>query len=432
MMSQESLSLPCQLQKGPSHQAPIFIQFATGVFCLTLCLNLMFCCCTREDDPLPDDSLTVHPGGCLVDAVSLGEVSLAAMVSTAELAGYPQLATYLKYPIKLYKIAYRTNFRDTPVVVSGIISFPASGCIQVPVLAVGNGLIFADEDAPSQFRLPDNYTGFEFIASAGFVVLVPDMIGFGTSKDLLFPIHNYKYSAQTMIDLVLAGDEFIRDMKLCVNEKKYLVGYSQGGYSAMAALKMIEENPAPAFQIEAAAVGAGGFNLTNLLDDALEKNRYPAPSHLALLLTSYNEIYGWNRPLTDFFREPYAEKIPDLISGRYGRDEIDRQLACSFDSLLNPDFLRNLLQHNEPELMQALLENSVDEWAPKGRLMIYHSTKDEIIPFYDSQHTYDKMVSNGSTGVTLIATDEEGHVNAGIDFFKRVLLWIDSQKTAIP
>jgi len=274
--------------------------------------------------------------------------------------------------------------------------------------------------------LPVNFTGFEFIASLGYFTLIPDMIGFGVSRDIPFPIHNFEHSANTMIDFIYAGEEFIRMNNLAVNGRKFLTGYSQGAYIAMATLKMIEERPVRDIKIEATAIGAGGFNLVNLLDHAVESNTYSAPSHLAVLLSSYNVLYDWNRPLSDFFQETYAEKIPELLNGSFDREEIDRQLAYNFDTLLNPVFLNGLKTHQEMDLISALQENCVDDWAPKSPLWIIHSIYDDRIPVTDSEDTYLKLVANGSESVTFTAIETSGHIESGITFVSIVLDWFDN------
>ena len=333
--------------------------------------------CNREDEkPKPFASDTY-----LADTSNLGVVSASFIKLTANLAGHSEFNDYMKYPVVLYKIVYHTTFKGEPVLASGLISYPYSARDSIPQMLVGNGLVFADDEAPSEFKLPDHYTGFEFIGSMGYFTMIPDMLGFGVSKDLLFPIHNYYYSARTMIDFYHACEEFIRHKQLAVQEQTYLSGYSQGAYIATAALKMIEESKAEGIHIEAAAVGAGGFDLVSLLNLAIANNLYSAPSHLALLLSSYNIMYDWNRPLSDFFKEQYAAEIPGLLNGSYTREEIDTHLPAHLDSLLNPQFLSDLKENKETALTAALAENSVYDWAPQTTLRILHSIHDERIPF---------------------------------------------------
>lgn len=404
-------------------------KLSTGRIISIVAAVMMFSC-SKDEGNLFDNDTPIVPGIYIVDATKLDDVSVSLISYAAQIAGYPQLASYLKYDIELYKIIYNTTYKGQSIQVSGLISYPVRVNDSVPTLIVGNGLVFANEDAPSEFDLPDNFIGFEFLASLGFVVLIPDMIGFGVSRDLLFPIHNYEHSALTMIDCIYAGEEFIQQKNLKVNNIKFLTGYSQGGHVAMSALKMIEETPFDDIKITASAIGAGGFNLVNLLQYSVDRMYYSAPSHLIMLFSSYNEIYDWNRPMTDFFQEPYASRIPVLLNGEYNREEIDQQLAYSFDSLMNPDFINDLKLGNEPELIQALADNCVDDWAPESPLQIIHSINDDRIPLSDSEETYNKMVSNGAEHVTFITIETVGHVNAGITFVEVALEWFESILTA--
>jgi hypothetical protein len=389
--------------------------------------------CNRDEeniisDPADEEIIQFGPEGYLVSSTNLGIVPVSLVKLTAQLAGYPQFNKYMKYSIDLYKIVYRTTYKGEPILASGIFSYPVNISDSLPVMVVGNGLIFADEDAPSEFHLPNNYTGFEFIATMGYFTLIPDMIGFGTSKDLLFPIHNYEHSAKPVVDFIFASEEFIARKRIAVNKKMFLTGYSQGGYIALATLKMIEENPSYGIKINATAIGAGGFNLANILNSSLANGRYPAPSHLVLLLSSYNIMYEWNRPMTDFFQEPYAHSIPGLISGKYNRQEIEANLVSDFENLLTPKFYYDLKNNNERALINAMVENSIDNWAPKGKLKIIHSVNDDIIPVSDSRETYKNMIAKGSQDVSLEIIETEGHVNSGFEFVDIAFQWFKRQQ----
>jgi len=385
-------------------------------------ITLILASCNRQEEK----SLPFSTDTYLADTTALGVVSVSFIKLTAQMAGHSEFNDYMKYPIQLYRIVYHTRYKDKPVLASGLISFPLNPPASMPELLVGNGLIFSNDEAPSNFSLPDHYTGFEFIGAMGYLTMIPDMLGFGASKDVLFPIHNYDYSATTMIDFYHACEEFIRHKEIKVSGRTFLSGYSQGAYIAVSTLKMAEEDISADITFDAAAVGAGGFDLVGLLDLAVENNYYSAPSHLALLLSSYNTIYDWNKPLSYFFKEPYAAEIPNLLSGTFTREEIDRHLPMHLDSLLTTHFLNGLADHSETEVIDALSDNSVYDWAPSTTLKIIHSIHDERIPFSDSEKMYNTMKANGAVNVTLTPIDSEGHFNSGFTFMKIVIPWLDS------
>jgi len=401
-----------------------------------LCLAVIFLSsCSKGDSTSASDGNVSpdKPGGYLVEGISLGEVSVSNIRLAAQEAGFPaQMGEYLKYSIKAYKIIYRTTYKGQSILASGLITYPTGIPDSMPTMIVGNIQTYADKYAPSEFAWSNFSSSFAAVAAAlgsfGYFALIPDMIGYGESKGFIFPMQNYEYSANTVIDFIHASDEFIKAKKLQVNGKKFLAGYSEGGYIAMATLKMIEEKPDTGIKIDATAVGAGGYNLVNILNKIIINGdgTYSAPSHLVSLLYSYNSIYDWGHPLSDFFQEPYASIIPTLLSGEYEREEVDQQLTTSLDKLLNPVFLDNLRNNNEPDLINALKENSVDDWAPKSPLMLFHNTNDEKIPYSDSVETYNKMLSNGSQSVFFRDSNEPGsHVDSGKEFMLIATIWFE-------
>ena len=405
-------------------------------FLLGLSVIFLFACSQGGDSSSASDhnSSPDNSNVYLVESTSLGKASADSIRKTALDAGLPvQAIAFMKHSIQLYKITYRTTYKGQSILASGLITYPTGIPDAMPSMIVGNIQTFADRDAPSEFNLSNVSSSFAAVAavagSAGYYTLVPDMIGSGVSKDITYPMRNYEHAANTMIDLIRAGDEFIKAKKIKVNGKKFIAGYSEGGYIAMATLKMIEEKPVEGINITATAVGAGGYNLVRLLNKTIMDGdgTYPSPCFPASLIYSYNLFYEWGRPLTDFFQEPYAGRIPDLLSGQFTGDEIDAQLTFSLDNLLNPVFVDNLKNNNEPALINALNENSVDDWTPEGKLMIFHNINDPLIPFSDSLATYNTMLSNGAQNLIFKDTDKiESHRDSATEFLVMASLWFES------
>ena len=73
--------------------------------------------------------------------------------------------------------------------------------------------------------------------------------------------------------------------------------------------------------------------------------------------------------------------------------------------------------------MNALVENSVNDWAPHTRLRFYHNMDDKIIPYSDSENTVALMKTNGSKNVELITLNNDIHLNSAFDFIERVIIW---------
>jgi pimeloyl-ACP methyl ester carboxylesterase len=396
-------------------------QLLLNIILILFVFNIIFYSCTKEDE----NYFTREDWTVLADTSHLSNVSVSAIFLMTQLAGYPQFNKYLKNSIEIYKISYHTVYKGEPVIASGVIVLPANEQGPSPVMVVGNGLIFAESEAPSEFSLPGHYTGFEFIGALGYITFLPDMIGFGDSKEKLFPIHNYEHSASATIDFIYAGREFLKTMRIESQDEYYLAGYSQGGYIGMSTLKYVQENHLD-IQFKKTALGAGGYNLKKIVEYHIENGSYPSPSHMALLLSSYNVLYDWNRQPGDFFNEPYASWIPELINGQYTREQVDSYLPSSFDSLLCIDFYNGLKENTDTTVFDALELNSIHNWAPQTKIRLYHGINDEKIPFSDSEETYETMVNNGATQIEFVSLSGDTHYNSALDFIELVIQWFKS------
>ena len=389
---------------------------------LIIILSFIICLsCQKEIDTSNKNNWEV-----LEDTTGLANVTAGMIRLVAQFQDITQFNEYFQKNISVYKITYHTTYHDSDIIVSGLISFPENITEPAPVLIVQNGLFYESSRAPSRFSLPDNYIGYEFIASYGYIVFLPDLIGFGDSEDLIHPLYNYQYSASVVIDMIKAGREFIECMDIPSEDKYYLCGYSLGSYVSTAAQKGIEEVGSIDIDIMGNAVGAGGFNIYGVMKSLLENDSYDSPADISMVFMAYNESNQWDRPLSDFFKEGYAAVIPKLFTGDFSREEINILLPVEIDSLLNPDILIDLSSGTESQMTVAFTENSVHDWKPIAPIRIYHGKNDERIPYEDSWEAYQTMKANGAGNVKFFEIEGTDHFNAVFDFMGLVLPWFDS------
>ncbi|MFO7750841.1 MAG: alpha/beta fold hydrolase [Desulfobacteraceae bacterium] len=367
------------------------------------------------------------PWRYLVEATELQTLQPIAFKSLATLIGQNKLSRHFEYPVKIVRLVYETDYKGRKILGSGLFCQPLSHDEEsFPMMVLQNGMNFADSTAPSQFSYPDRFIGLEFLASAGYFVIIPDWIGFGTSSDILFPMNNARYAASATIDMIKAAEEYITAQRLTYNDHIFMAGYSMGAYVTSASLRAIEARDFR--HITAAAIGAGGYDLVGVLDSTLAGMNILTPSQLAMVFASYNDTYEWNRPLTDFFNLPFALVIPELISGNYSGTEIDQHLSPDIDTLLNPEFAHRLTSGRETDLIDALRENSVHNWAPLSSLRLYHAANDERIPFADSWNTFLTMQDAGSRTVEFEELVGINHFHAVFDFLASVLPWFETKQ----
>lgn len=266
----------------------------------------------------------------------------------------------------------------------------------------------------------------ELFASAGYIAFVPDYIGYGKSASVFHPYYDEKHSAASVIDMIKAGKEFLTKQKVNFNEKLFLAGYSEGGYVTLAAAKEIESNPSHKMTLTAVAAGAGGYDLTEMLKGVTTSPYYSYPSYLAFVLMSYNKTYDWNKPLTYFFKPQYADALEKYMNGQYDGSYINNRLTTDVSLLLDSDFYARIKQADqESELKQALLNNSVSGWLTNVPIRLYHGTRDEIIPYQNSEITLQNFKEAGSADVELTLIQNGTHGSSFRPMLEAIVPWFE-------
>lgn len=336
--------------------------------------------------------------------------------------GYGTYGSEIKYGVSIYKLIYTTTYQGSEIHASGLVCVPQQMATPAPVISAQHGTIFAYQDAPSNFQ---GMSGFELFASAGYIMLIPDYIGYGASESILHPYYDQKHSALAVVDMIKAAKAVYTKYEVPASDKLFLVGYSEGGYVTLAAQKEIETNPAHGLKVTAVAAGAGGYDLTEMLGNIKSGKPYTYPAYLAYVLQAYNTTNNWQRPLSDFFREPYASKLPGLFDGNKGGSAINRELTTDPQKLFSKQFYADL-QHEQKELTlrQALQANSFHDWVPQSPTRLYHGTTDAIVPFSNSRQTYDMFLARGAGQLEFIPIEGKGHGSAFEPMLQSVVPWI--------
>lgn len=392
----------------------------TPLSCLLLFIVVFTGC--RKDDCDPH----TQPGKkYFVSATPLGTFTKADLQTFATKAGYGTFAPLATYDVDFYKLIYKTPYKGTLIQVSGLLAVPKNVPVAPSLLSAQHGTIFRAAEAPSNF--PATFSGFELFASAGYVTVIPDYIGYGVSANITHPYYDKAYSGLTVVHMIAAAKYYLQQQETALSSRLFLVGYSEGGYTTMAAQEEIEENPAHQLTVTAAAAGAGGYDLTVFLSIIANTPTYAAPSFLTFLLKAYNSTYDWNRPYSDFFQEPHASQIPTLLNGTKTREEIDAALPNATAALFNPVFYANLQDPTkETALKTQLAKNSFLTWVPKSPTRLYHGTADEAVPFETSVATYNRFIAARATNVAFFPIPGGTHRTSIEPMMLNALPWIKS------
>jgi len=356
-----------------------------------------------------------------VSSTQNGTLSAASLKALALLSGQSDIASLIKHDVKSYKIVYETTYNGNKIHASGLILVPDGITDAAPILSIQHGTAFLKSDAPTI----SGSDGMELFASAGYITLLPDYIGYGVSSSIFHPYYDKEYSANAVIDLINAGKEFMNSQHVPFSDKLFLAGYSEGGYVTLAAAHEIETNATHGLKLTAVAAGAGGYDLNDMLKGITTESYYDYPSYIAFVLMAYNNTYNWNKPLSYFFSAPYAAALTKYMDGTHDGDEINAELTTDMPALFESGFYARLKQPGgETELKQAIATNDISGWGTSVPIRLYHGTKDEIIPVTNSEITLQHFQDAGSTTVTLTEIPGGTHGTSLEPMIKDVIPWL--------
>lgn len=373
-----------------------------------------------------DNDSESKPDKFLISATSFLSRSASEMKTFIGASGLNVPLDEIQYDAEIFHVTYRTHYKGEEIIASGLVILPKTDDV-VSMLSFQHGTIAAHNQAPT--ALPINSSELVYytaLSTVGMITAVPDFIGFGESNDIMHPYYVEEYTANAVIDLIKAAKELAAQKDLTFNGKLFLAGYSQGGYATMAAHKFIEEQGLPGFKLAASFPAAGGYDIKGVQEYFFDQEEYDQPYYLAYVARSYQTAYDWTQPLSQFFQEPYASRIPDLFDGSNSGSQINAQLTNTVADLVAADILAEI--DTDPQyayIVNAFNENSLTGWVPERPMYMYHGDADTTVPYANSVAVYNDFINAGADSVyftTLSGADHSSGVQPYIELFIQEML----------
>lgn len=342
------------------------------------------------------------------------------------------LNSLIRYDVEVRKVTYKTVFKDKDILASGLVCLPKSAG-NYPVISFQNGTNTLHSDAPSISEGDVLLSVIEGITSMGFIVVIPDYIGFGESANLPHPYLDAKSTTQSILDLIRAANEYTSDDKVVAKTTKdlFIFGYSQGGWATMQLQKSIEMNYSSEFNLIASSCGAGPYSIEYLNRYIVEQTEYPMPFFIAYLLNAYKAIGLITNPLSDMIQEPYATLIPGLFDGTNNGGTINSKLTSHMSKFFTEEYRTGYATNTKfAGLRSALLANSVTAWKATTPMRLFHGANDDYIPIGVSQ----KMLADFKTAgvpdsqVQLVTIPNADHTTGVYPTGLQTIIWFLSLK----
>lgn len=324
---------------------------------------------------------------------------------------------------------------------------------EVPLVIYQHATETRRDAVPSSLKGEETMFGALAAEGCGFAVAMPD--GDGMGADPSGKMHAYCFSktaAASVVDLIravlgdLKGQRIFDDANYIWDGEIYLVGYSEGGYIAMSAVKDLATNPADQdLKLTGAACMGGPFDLAqatrNLLSDP--STPYDCPYIPSYFILSWKELFGKSIPMDDainpvLLRKDSSGDITQWLKGDLGGDEItpliqarfgDKLKAVPARRILNQPWLVKNLDDPASQLNRELEANTlVGRWKPTAPVLLMHDPLDTTVNFSGTQAMFDDWTRQGLKPIGIVklavAGSGTGHVGGAIVSIPTAFIWI--------
>jgi predicted esterase len=308
--------------------------------------------------------------------------------------------------------------RGEPRIYSGRVYLPSfwrRGPAEVPLVVLVHGLELARDQVQFFNHGPEAALGALAAYLCGFAVAMPDLPGLGLDPSPRpHPFCHARSLAQSVLDMVEPALASLDPAKYRWDGRLFLVGYSAGGYAALAAVREAQRNPAHAgLPLTGAACMGGPFHFHETIRGwILETGTpYTRPYVQTYLVHAYHDLHRD----TGLF-EPASALHPALLEERRNGRLDDGSLLRWFNGclpgqaisprirlrlkgdpdtplaaheVLNPEWVRaQFLAPDWPDtpVGRILMENDlVGGWVPRIPLFLAASPADECVDLRNTE-----------------------------------------------
>jgi len=334
---------------------------------------------------------------------------------------FGQIAGYIKNGYTSYRITYNTTKTDGSVIVASGAVFVPDVKGPLPVINYNHGTLFPaqEKNAPSYLGNGFELNFGKLFSAAGYLVVMPDYIGYGSTKDEKHAYGAYNIIAASVVDMLRATKEFCSKNDIVLSGKNFYCGWSEGAAVGLATVKLLEEKYKGEFTPTVSVLNAGPYYTSRFAEYVLDaEHPLNYMTSYVWILRSYNEVYDINKPMNYYFNEPAAT---DLQEGNY------RNIPKDPQQLFTASFIKSYKAGKETALQKAVLANDLWNWKPDSKIIFCHGDKDEYVPLFNSEKAYETMKAKGAD-VTLNVFKGQTHSSGIFSFIQQAFTHFEAAR----
>ena len=275
-----------------------------------------------------------------------------------------------------------------------------------------------------------------------YILVESDFYGFGVTERFPQAFMQGLDNARSSLDGLLAARQLLNDESFDYGPLCFNIGYSSGGFDALAAQKLRDMEYANRISFDKTFSGGGPSDVREayrqyVLIDSTAYNAVPL-----LLLVTTNEIQRLGIDYADVFQPYICNRIDELIlSKNYSSwpvcDSIGREkkiheiLTPTYCDLMSPESMA------VQELFTQFSLTTDDGWVPDStqRIYLFHSRGDDYVPiksarpmvaFLKSKGLKPSIIPGKTNFQTNFVVPNMGHLSATLVYFVQTLAAIQA------
>ena len=328
-----------------------------------------------------------------------------------------------------YMFTYPTvDYAGKPCAMSAVLSLPTAkkASKHIDKMALYNHYtILRSDEAPSAGEVFDLQTAG---LSKGMAVVSADYEGFGATGDRNQAYCYAEANARASIDALLAAREWLVKQGYTIGDSILNYGYSQGGQTAVAALKLSQTEYRGRVHFTKTIAGAGPYDLRLTFRKFLEWKKIGMPAVLPMTMLTLNELYQLGIKDKEAFLEPLASNMKSwIVSKKFSLTEFRDLLGTdSIAQFMQPAYCDSTTTEMQRVLSYVDQMRFIDDWTPDPdtKIKLYHSLNDDIVAPENSEQMYQWLVSKGLEHVVLDTSSLTGtHLGSGTAFLLNVITY---------
>ena len=331
-----------------------------------------------------------------------------------------------KYTLNLYKIRYLTPAPNGKMTVaSGLVAMPASPADKVSIVSYMHGTRVFRSDVPSNNDVKNYIYPALFGSYGGYMLVMPDYLGMGDSELLLHPYVDAETLASSSIDMITASKELAQILHYPVNDKLFLAGYSEGGFTTMVTYEALLKNHRE-LPVAAVAPGSAPYDWDETIHFITYEPGPRATSYLAFFFYSMQTYNHYWSGLDGIFKKPYNTLVPVLFDGTHQAPEIMQALPTDPQLIFQDGFIESIMNGTDPSVETMKMNMNHYDFTSTSPLLLVGTKGDHDVPYHGSEIAYEVLKKKSNNVHIKSVSDVLDHIEAGpyvmkeqLEFFQK-------------